>query len=42
MPGGREVLCIWNNMKKNHPIIYEVVCWGILVMALVSLIHDCI
>lgn len=29
---------MWNKLKKNHPIIYEVIQWGILFISLVALV----
>ena len=30
---------MWNWLKENHPIIYEVIQWGILAIAIIALIH---
>lgn len=31
---------MWNWLKENHPIIYEVIQWGILAIAIIALIHE--
>lgn len=30
---------MWNRLEKNHPVLYEVIQWGILLLALLALIH---
>ena len=30
---------MWNRLEKNHPVLYEVIQWGILLLALIALIH---
>lgn len=35
--GGR----MWNWLRHKHPIAYEIIQWGILLLALLALIGDC-
>lgn len=30
---------MWTWLEKNHPVLYEVIQWGILLLALLALIH---
>lgn len=31
---------MWNWLKGNHPIINEVIQWGILAIAIIALLHE--
>lgn len=31
---------MWQWLKNNHPVVYEVIQWAVLVIAIVALIHD--
>lgn len=31
---------MWTWLKENHPVIYEVVQWGVLAMAVVALVNS--
>ena len=33
---------MWTWLKENHPVIYEVIQWSILVVAIAALIKSCI
>nr|DAG30807.1 MAG TPA: hypothetical protein [Caudoviricetes sp.] len=33
---------MWLWLKENHPIIYEVVQWSVLAMAVAALVNSCI
>lgn len=37
-----DILYFWANLEDNHPIIYEVVQFGVLILACVSLILNII
>ncbi len=31
---------MWHWLEENHPVLYEVIQWGILALALAALIHE--
>lgn len=31
---------MWTWLKRKHPIIYEVISWGVLLIATITLIHE--
>lgn len=31
---------MWKKLKKNHPLLYEVIQWGILLLAIAALIKS--
>ena len=33
-----NMFLFWRDTKKNHPVLYEVIQWGILALALAALI----
>jgi len=37
---GMEVRGMWHWLEENHPVLYEVIQWGILALALAALIHE--
>lgn len=30
---------MWNRLEKNHPVLYEVIQWVVLLLALIALMH---
>lgn len=30
---------MWNWLEKNHPVLYEVIQWVVLLLALIALMH---
>jgi len=36
----KESTEMWRWMKENHPAVYEVIQWGVLLVAVAALVHD--
>lgn len=36
--GGVKEMRFWQRLKENRPVLYEVIQWGILVLAVLALI----